>query len=123
MDFLNLLFQCYNALHILWGHSVIMFSQNDQNFDPHPPSALVRTCLILLNPAPPSWKHSELYITTSFHHLYFHHHHYPIAKSCYFIDSWTPVLISNYKCHKNYSQYSPDMNVSRVLIYTNGVYY
>ena len=24
----------------------------------------------------------------------FQYHHYPIVKSCYFIDSWTPVIIS-----------------------------
>ena len=50
----------------------------------------------------------------------FQHHHYPIVKSCYFIDSWTPVIISTYKCNKKYSH---DMNVPSILINTNGVYY
>ena len=50
----------------------------------------------------------------------FQQYHYPIVKSCYFLDSWTPVIISTYKCHKKYSH---DMNFPSTLINANGVYY
>ena len=56
---------------------------------------------------------------TSHHPLPLHHHHYTIAKSCYFIDPQTSAIISTYKCHK---KYSPDMNVTNVLIDTNDAY-
>ena len=45
------------------------------------PSPLVR----LWYPRPLSCEHSKLYITTP--PPPFHHRHYPIARSCYFIDS------------------------------------
>ena len=71
------------------------------------PLPLVCTCSILVTPlsanVPP-----------------LQHHHYPIVKLCYFIDSWTHVIISTYKCHKKYSH---DMNVPSIIINTNGVYY
>ena len=79
------------------------------------PSLLVRTCSILVILPPPAANVQNFTSPPSFHY-----HDYSIAKSCYFIDSWTPVIISTYKCHK---KYSPDMNVPRVLINTNGVYY
>ena len=69
------------------GHSIITFSQSDQNLDPLP---LVCTCSILVTPL-------------SANVSPFQHHHYPIVKSCYFTDWWTPVTISTYKCQKNIS--------------------
>ena len=86
------------------GHSIITFSQNDQNLDPPSPLfGLVRFW------NPPFCERPSP----------FQHHHYPIVKSCYFIDSWTPVIIITYKCHKKYSH---DMNVSSIIININGVY-
>ena len=89
------------------GHSIITFSQNDQNLD-LPPLPLVCTCSILVTLL--SAKVPPL----------FQQYHYPIVKSRYFIDSWTPFIISTYKCHKKYSH---DMNVPSIIINTNGVYY
>ena len=51
---------------------------------------------------------------------HFKHRHYPIVKSSYFIDSWTPVTISTYKCHKKCSH---DMNARGIFINTDGIYY
>ena len=66
------------------AHSIIMFSQNDQNMG-HPPPFLH-----LFNfGKSPSCKRSKLYINPTPPHQ---HHHYPPlsktkAKLCYFIDS------------------------------------
>ena len=84
------------------GHSVIKFSQNDQNLHPPPP------CLQLFDFGNRPFCERP---------LPFQHHHYPIGKSCYFIDSYTPVIISSYKCYKKYSH---DMNVPSIIINTNG---
>ena len=62
------------------GHSIITFSQNDQNLVPPPP------CLHLFDFGKPPFRERSP--------VPFQHHHYPIVKSCYFIDSWTPVIIS-----------------------------
>ena len=91
------------------GHSIITFSQNDQNLEPPPP------------PTPPPCLHlfdfgGPLFCKRS----PFLHHHYSLAKSWYFIDSWTPVIIKTYKCHKKYSH---EMNVPSIIKNTNGVYY
>ena len=85
------------------GHSIITFSQNDQNFDQNFDFGNPPFCE--RSPPPPSPSHR---------------HHYPIVKSCYFIVSWTPVIISTYKCHKKYSH---NMNVPSILINSNGVCY
>ena len=85
------------------GHSIITFSQNDQNFDQNFDFGNPPFCERSPPPPAPS-----------------HRHHYPIVKSCYFIVSWTPVIISTYKCHKKYSH---NMNVPSILINSNGVCY
>ena len=101
--------------HFLWpatlsqrGHSIITLSQNDQNLYPPLP------CLHLFDfgntpfcdCSPPP----------------FQPHHYPIVKSCYFVDSWSPVITSTYTDY-NHKKYSHNMNVPSILINTNGIYY
>ena len=84
------------------GHSIMTFSQNDQNLAPLP---LICTCSILvippfceLPPPPP-----------------FQHHHYTIVK-------WLFYRLMN-TCYKSHKKYSHDMNVPSILINTNAVYY
>ena len=74
------LFDSYNEFYYR-DHSIITFSQNDQNLDP--PSPLVLTCSILVI-SPPANVQS---FTSPLSPHSFHHNHYLIAKSCYFIDS------------------------------------
>ena len=100
----------YNVNYFVRGSFSYYVHTKWQKCGPPSPSSSVRIFLILVTPL--------LRTFETLHHSppSFHHFHYPIAKSCYFIDSWTPVIISTYKCHK---KYSPDANVSSAVISTN----
>ena len=71
------------------------------NFRPPLP---VRTCSILVTPLPRTFK-TLRQPRSPYKHTLPPPQHYPavtktIDKSCYFIDSWTPIMISAYKCDK-----------------------